>query len=188
MNLFDLLCLQNPALIPERCKIHLASHNGNEYPLDEYLAGRFNEWQRWQSKRNFDRAWVVSLIAMRANQWLFAGAYRSGSPVRYETDAMWYYPLEEEPSCHDLVGRLVLSFERVGRQSYLVAENWANQIQVRQLYEEPLSIAEFPGFKAVNLSWPELSVVVTQDLPSWRAALSSVAGVYLISDAHSHRL
>lgn len=98
---------------------------------------------------------------------------------------MWRYPLAEESACRELTGRLVIDFVRSGRQSYLVAEKWAEALIVRQLLEEPLSIAEFPGFKTVNLSWDELRVIVAQALPSWRAALSSVAGVYLITDTRS---
>jgi hypothetical protein len=185
MKLFDLLHLQLPTLTPDTCKLHLATWNGQEHPLDVFLAGDFPEWQRWQSKRNFERPYVVSLIAMGGNRWLFAGLYRSGEPERHEAEGMWLYPLVEEPACQELTGRLVIDFARSGRQSYLVAENWADGLLVRQLLEEPLSIAEFPGFKTVNLSWDELRVVVAQALPSWRAALSSVAGVYLITDTRS---
>lgn len=188
MKLFDLLQLLAPTVTPEHCKLHLASWNGQEHPLDVFLAGDFPEWQRWQSKRNFERVYVVSLIAMGGNRWLFAGLYRSGEPERHEAKGMWLYPLAEEAACRELTGRLVIDFARSGRQSYLVAENWADALAVRQLMEEPLSIAEFPGFKTVNLTWDELRVIVMQALPSWRAALSSVAGVYLITDTRSGSL
>jgi len=51
-----------------------------------------------------------------------------------------------------------------------------------------MTIAEFPGFKAVDLAKSELEVIVRQNLESWRIALSSVAGVYLISDTMSGKL
>jgi hypothetical protein len=46
-----------------------------------------------------------------------------------------------------------------------------------------VSFGRFPGFKAVNLRKTELEIVVNQDIESWKAALSSVKGIYLITDA-----
>jgi hypothetical protein len=43
---FDLLQQLDPAAHTDRAKTHPAAWNGNEHPLDESLAGRFEEWQR----------------------------------------------------------------------------------------------------------------------------------------------
>jgi hypothetical protein len=43
-------------------KVHLACWNGREHPIDEYYAGRFEEWQQWQTRRNFECAQVLSLV------------------------------------------------------------------------------------------------------------------------------
>jgi hypothetical protein len=51
-----------------------------------------------------------------------------------------------------------------------------------------MSIAEFPGFKAVDLAKTQLDVIVKHELESWRTVLSNVAGVYLISDKRSVKL
>lgn len=40
----------------------------------------------------------------------------------------------------------------------------------------------FPGYRHVILPKVTLNLVVDQDVPSWRAALSAVAGIYLITD------
>ncbi len=74
MQLFQLLASLDSELAPERCKLHLAGWNGSEDPLDVYLAGEFDEWQSWQNEKNFERAFVVSLIDLSgSNRWLFAG-------------------------------------------------------------------------------------------------------------------
>lgn len=49
-------------------------------------------------------------------------------------------------------------------------------------YEKPLTVGRFAGFKGVDISYEELKIIVNQRLESWQTALSSVAGVYLISD------
>lgn len=51
-----------------------------------------------------------------------------------------------------------------------------------------LRIAEFPGYRAIDISKEELDIITSQSIESWKAALSSVAGVYLISDAKSGKL
>lgn len=191
LALIDLLHLLDPELQPEQTKIHLASHNGREDPIDEYLAGTFEEWQRLQAKKNFERPRVVSLIALPGRDaWLYAGAYDSHGcrPYLFMERDIVRYDLTERPGSRWLKGRLVVSFKRTGRQSYLVAENWASQLLVSEITRLPLTIGEFPGFKDVCLPMRDLRLLVQQAIESWRAALASVAGVYLISDAKTGRL
>lgn len=189
MRIFDLLAILNPDLRPEETKIHLATWNGIDNPIDLYLAGRFDEWQQRQTRKNFGRTFVISLISMpSADRWLFAGVYNSSVPKWIGERNEYWYDLIEDQSCQELNGRLVASFHRRGRQSYLNAENWVDEILVSEILAEQLSIGEFPGFKAVNLTKEELDLIVSHSLASWRTALSNVAGVYLISDTLSGRL
>ena len=44
MRVFDLMRFLDKELIPQRCKMHLATYNGEDDPLDVYLAGEFDEW------------------------------------------------------------------------------------------------------------------------------------------------
>ncbi|WP_375193264.1 GIY-YIG nuclease family protein [Marinobacter sp.] len=189
MQLFDLLQVANPCLVPEECKLHLATWNGKENPLDVFLAGDFDEWQRWQTKRNFQRKYVIALISLPAqNQWLFAGLYTAHGSEWKSDHNLHYYKMAPDVSCEEFAGRLVVSFSRTGRQSYLNAETWGAQISVAELKAERLSIAEFPGYRSINLSKGELDAIVRQSIESWRTALSNVAGVYVISDTASGKL
>lgn len=185
MNFFHLIRLYSDAHIePLQCKIHLASWNGNEDPLNVFLAGNFKEWQSWQTKRNFERPYIVSMINLpHPDKWLFAGIYNSHG---YETlenssiDFKYDTSLVEEFS--ELIGRLVISFKRTGRQSYLKAEKWSDSLMVAALREKKITIADFPGFNQTKVMKPLLDVIVKEQIPSWKSALSSVAGVYLITD------
>ena len=96
--------------------------------------------------------------------------------------------MSEVAAASELTGRLVASFTRPGRQSYLVAENWVEQITLAEVYPRRLSIGAFPGFRSIDLSFDELGLIVGQGLESWRSALSNVAGVYLISDTETGKL
>lgn len=189
MRIFDLLSLLDPEVTPHRAKIHLATWNGQDNPLHVYLAGGFDEWQRWQTRRNFERAFVVSLISLPGvDRWLFAGVHTSHGHRWEEAHNCFRYELREHLPCNEMNGRMVVRFERPGRQSYLNAENWADQVLLAEVLSERLRIAEFPGFRAVHLSRSELELVVRQELESWRTALSNVAGVYLITDTLSGKL
>lgn len=189
MQLFDLIALSNPNAKPLLCKIHLATWNGEEDPLDVYLASGFDEWQKWQAKRNFERKYVISLISLPTkNQWLFVGLYQPNGAEWKEDRNLYYYDLCPDLSCLELQGRLIVSFVRTGRQPYLYAEKWAHDVRVVEIRAEKLSIVEFPGFREVNLSMAELNSIVNQSLESWRVALSNVAGIYVISDTATGKL
>lgn len=181
MKLFDLLRIADPDLDPARAKLHLAVWNGIENPLNVYLAGEFDSWQSWQGRRNFGRPFVISLIALpQRDRWLFAGAHDSrGCQV---DQGGFQYDMCRRPANEDLNGRLVVSFSRSGRQSYLNAERWADQLEVAYIRPEPLAIRDFDGYSWTTLSKAELDIIVRQSVESWRAALSAVAGVYVIVD------
>lgn len=85
-------------------------------------------------------------------------------------------------------GRMVVTFSRPGRQSYLNAYSWSEKMVLSEVFAERISVSDFPGFKSVHLTKAELDLIVQHKLESCRAALSSVAGVYLISDNTTGRL
>lgn len=190
MLLYDILRLSDPAFDPGKAKIHLASWNGHHEPLDVYVAGEFDEWQRWQNKKNFERAFVLSLISVpkAPHRWLFAGVHESSGREYHEDRGYYRYDLTELPAFADLNGRVFVHFPRPGRASYLLADKWESAISVSEIRPERLTIGDFPGYKAVDISRTELGAIVGHAPDSWRMPLSSVAGVYLISDTTTGKL
>jgi hypothetical protein len=188
MHLLPLLRLSCPKLSPNNAKVHLATHNGFDNPIDVYLSGSFDEWQRHQNRRNFERKYVISLIALKPQStWLFAGLHASG-PHSQLDDGTYRYPLVEVAECADLNGRLVVSFKRPSRQAYLNAEAWSEGLRVLEYRPSRLAMAEFPGFKSLHITKDQLDLIVREQMPEWKSALSSVAGVYLIADSKSGKL
>ena len=45
-----------------------------------------------------------------------------------------------------------------------------------------MSVGDFPGYNSILLSFRLLATIVREDHPSWKAALSNVSGVYVITD------
>ena len=183
INLFSILGLMDRGVTLDKSKVHLATNNGTDNPLRVYFEGKFAEWQSWQTKRNFTKDFVVSLIQLpERDRWLYVGVYASKACEWREVDKAFWYTLEPLQSCADLEGRLVIGFARPGRASYLLAQSFGQQMAVQEMWRERMHLEEFPGFKRVDLEWSDLEVVVRQDTTSWRTALSNVAGVYVISD------
>lgn len=209
LKLFHILRLELPSLAPTDCKVHLAGWNGRDDPLDIFLAGDFPAWQNWQGHKNFERQFVVSLIKLEgANRWLFAGVFsvHGCDPVQCQQDHSWFRSTEYSPTPEsreitqafryqtrellefaNLTGRLVVTYERKARQPYRLAETCASEMEVGELLPRRLAIEEFPGYRSVLLSKAKLDLIVMQEIQSWKGALSSVAGVYLITDSKTGR-
>lgn len=183
MKFFDFLSIVEKRISPEKCKIHLAVHNGEDNPLDVYLDGWFEEWQSWQSKRNFEREYILSLIKFYGeNSWLFVGLYRSLESTYDENKKYHHYRTEPVTSMEKYAGRVIISFARSGRQSYLNAETWCDQLMVTEMKAKRIEIEQFPGYANTIIPKCMLDLIVSQEVESWKGALSNVGGVYLITD------
>jgi hypothetical protein len=189
MLVFDLVRLMDPDVTPDNTKVHLAAWNGSEDPLQVYFQGEFDDWQSWQTQRNFDRPYVLSLIKMpEKDRWLYVGVYASGGFEILDDGQHFRYRLKPLPTCAELAGRLMANFVRPGRQSYLDADDHEQDMLLHELRPERIHMAEFPGFKKVDLAYRDLNILVRQNSTSWRVALSNVAGVYLVSDPEAGKL
>lgn len=202
MLLYPLLAVLSPDVTPANSKVHLASWNGSEEPLDVYRRGlpEFEEWQSYQSQRNFERDYVVALIQLpgSARQWLFAGAYQSQGchEAKHGKGMWWKYDLRRLTAYDSVLGRLVVDYRRRGRAPYRLGNSkdpvteltFDSELAVHELRARPLGLPPFAGFKQVLLDFPTLKQVVDQVEPSWKTALSAVSGVYLITDTTEGKL
>ncbi len=188
MRLFDALQALDADIEPKLCKIHLAVGIGINDPLERYLEDDFDRWQTGQTQRNFERPQILSLIQMPTRHlWLFAGVHDSLG-CEQERERLFVYKTERRPGPDGLNGRLVVRFERPGRQSYLRAERWVDSLLVHEIRPTPLDVEEFPGFAHCTLPKRKLDLIVRQQVESWRSALMNVAGVYVIADTSTGML
>ena len=186
MPLFRLLSVHDDALQPRGAKVHLATRSADD-PLVVFTQGRFDAWQARQNRKNFQRPIVVSLIQYRRrDHWLFAGAYDVRG-VSERTDH-YFYDMVERPTCAALKGRVVVAFDRTFRQSYLNGETFAEDLRVHELLAEPYRFEAFPGYRRVSFSKAQLDTLMEQQPLDWKTALSSVGGVYVVSDTKTGRL
>ncbi|MBK9755803.1 MAG: GIY-YIG nuclease family protein [Nannocystis sp.] len=191
MKLFDLIALYNRSVTPAASTVHLATWNGHEQPVAVYRSGRFEEWQRWQAQKVFERPYIVGLAKMpeRADRWLFVGCFqqlgRKPSPNNPEA---WLYDTVELQDVRPLAGRAVIHHPRSGRRSTRHGTSVSERLEVLEIREKPLDVEPFRTYSEVRLMKAELDRIVATDEPSWRVALSAVAGVYVITDTSNGKL
>jgi hypothetical protein len=181
IRLVDLLKLQGVTLEDENYKIHLATTEVESSPFDAYLAGTFKEWQEDQTKKNFECKVVLSLIHRGGDRWLFAGVYRVNGVQPGQTTA-FKYETQLLPGHEELIGRVVVKYKREYRASYVWGNKYGAELEVAEILDSALSIERFPGYNNIRILHSKLVLLVSKEEPSWRSALSSVGGVYLITD------
>jgi len=161
-------------------KVHLATGLKDNDPLIAFLQDNFKEWQEVQTKKNFERDYIVSLISYDTNEWLFAGIYKSidselvNDRYEYETELLDIHS--------DLIGRLIIRYEKKFRQSYPYLENIIDDLDVSQILKEKYSIIDFPGYENTIIDFNYLQTIIKKNDSSWHTALQNVKGVYLITD------
>jgi len=169
-------------------KIHCAIDNKRSEwrPLQAYFAGTFELGQSQQSQKNFECENIVSLINLsNSRRWLYVGTYHVDG-VRDATGWNGFvYTLTRVPGLEHLDGRAIIDFPKTFRASYLIGRKHRDSLVVSSIREEKWSIADFPGFNGVCLTFEMLASIVRQDNPSWRTALANVAGIYVIVDGES---
>lgn len=173
-----------------RYKVHFAiGHAVKKEPLIALSKNKFKEWQEYQNNKNFERDYIVSLVYYKTDEWIFAGLYKRIDVIKkYDSSRnkeYYWYTTELLDIQRDLIGRAVFSFEKKFRQSYVFLEKHYKKILLKELLGKPYRIAEFPGYENVILSFEELKEIMVDEEVTWRTALSSIKGIYLITDTNN---
>ena len=83
-------------------------------------------------------------------------------------------------------GRLIIKFKNKSQTMIRLATSVINECEIHQILPDTFDNDIFPGYDKVDVSWNELSRVVTKE--SWRTALENQKGVYLISDKSNGKM
>src|SRR6266487_5052848 len=170
-----------PISTPGSYKLHFARWNGESQPLEVFARNK-QEWRGWQEYRpardDFNRPFIFSLIQFyhEPDIWLFGGVFRV---LQRHRDR---YEVEAADEGEGFLGRLKLRSAYRERATRVKFENHYDFLEVQEILREAYSGRSFPGFESIDLSFEELETVVRNSRPDWKAALSSVKGIYLISD------
>ena len=170
-----------PISSPESYKLHFARWSGKAHPLEVWVRDK-KEWQGWQeyrpAKDAFNRPLIFTLVQFyhEPDIWLFGGVFR----VLHRHADRYQVELTDEGA--GFLGRLKLWSSYRKRATRVKFENHYQNLEVQEILRETYSGRSFPGFENIDVSFEELEALVLNSRPDWRAALSSVKGIYLISD------
>ena len=165
-------------------KVHLAVNNGIDNPIDVFHEGDFPSWQQEQTAKNFECDQVIALISLGDQRWLFAGVYTSRSRKAHPSKrGRFLYDLQELLGQKELIGRIVVRWDRKGaRSSYRWLESMG-PIIVESYSMAEIPFKEFPGWdQPWSLRWNDLQAIDANGIAAWTEPLSNVNGVYLITD------
>ncbi len=176
-------------------KAHFARWNQDEQPLNVLSRSieDWKEWQEWYPNRNdFNRPYIFSLAQMPDAQdvWMFGGIWSvTGLADRIQADGSIrpYYNVELSDDLAALIGRMKLHRVHRKRTTRANLESHYSEFVVSEVLPDPYSGRPFPGFHLLHVSFEELEVLVDNARTDWATALSSIKGVYLITDVTSGR-
>tara|TARA_B110000116_G_scaffold255088_1_gene253138 strand:+ start:92 stop:922 length:831 start_codon:yes stop_codon:yes gene_type:complete len=171
-------------------KIHCAIDTSKDNrPLEMFFAGEFQKYQDYQTKKNFNKPYILSLIYLENNKWLFAGFWKKLSLDKSEVkvgDRMFFkYNTQLVDGLEHLTGRAIIFFEKNFRASYLIGSKYENDLFISELREKEMNVGDFPGYNSVRLSYNILKLIINEKNSSWKGALSNVSGIYVITDTNT---
>lgn len=172
--------------------LHLIRHTFNPDDLhglsgpEDVTPGRVFDYTRSQdiSNRKFpaapERYWVVFIADGQRRARLFGSFENRGELIDERTPSVRYFDLRPSSFLESLANRLVVEWS--------TPRNWhrratsAADLPVLEIADRDK--VPFPGFDYVELPYRQLQDMVTDArYANWRAALSEVQGIYLITDA-----
>ena len=174
-------------------KVHFAiGRDKRREPYKKFLIDEFKEWQEAQTKRNFSRKYILSLIYFDKDIWMFGGIYKV-MPVKpilieEENGRYWKYQTELTDKANEYIGRAFFRFVKLFRASYPCLELPSKQgeavadMNLAYILDKRASLTDFVGFDQLDIDYKTLKYVVSENVSSWKTALSNVKGVYLIVD------
>jgi hypothetical protein len=200
IRLADFMPAEYPALT--KVKFNIRAGVGGAEAWDLLMAEDPEPWldmTRHREKRNSNNNLGAAEYVMAFAQYypygpqyfIFGGYFKVEKSVP-ETFGGPGYDLTPLPKFSEYIKRLIVRLERpVGRDVYL---RWYESLQGGRLNPEIFELAPdtklgtFPGYQNVRLRHHELQRIIRNDEPSWKDALSSVKGVYVITDLSDGRL
>jgi group I intron endonuclease len=51
-----------------------------------------------------------------------------------------------------------------------------------------MSVEDFPGYNKVLITFRQLCIIIREEITSWKAALKSVSGIYIITDTKNGKV
>ena len=178
-------------------KVHFATGSTDKKkPYNAFLIDEFQDWQEHQTNKNFGRDYILSLIYYDRDIWMFGGIYKvlskNPAPIKLDNGKDgWKYQTKLVDKATEYIGRVFFKFKKEFRASYPVLEldpkngEPIAEMPLSHILEKRVALTDFLGFDSVNIDYKTLKYIVSDNILSWKSALSNVKGIYLIVDTYT---
>ena len=188
---------------PDKIKVKFNMNGGdvNRRAWDFLIKGEedsdwieMNSWKKKHPNNNLNRAEYLMAFAQYypygPEYYIFGGMYKVEKimPEGYQQPG---YKLILLPNFQDYRKRLIIKLSRpIGRDVYNKPFKTVQRDFNPEVYELAPStkLGSFPGYNNVLLSHKELQTIINMEAPEWKTSLSSVKGVYCITDKSTGKL
>lgn len=189
IKLNDILNLDNLSNVKIRFNLMF---NGNWNPIemfknnemDTILGGHYWNYDKKKSYR--EGQITVGLIRIKSteNLWLLFHIGKITKDLNIQNGVG--YEFEELGEYKKYFGRIIVRFKNKSQNMVRKAESVIEDCDIAQILPDVFDNDIFPGYDKVNISWDELSRVITKD--NWKTALRNQKGVYLITDTSNGKM
>ncbi len=195
INLCELLQIEKEDFT--KYKVHFAIGRDNrKEPYNIFLIDDFKDWQERQTAKNWSREYILSLIYYEKDIWMFGGIYKvlPIPPVPIQNNqgwTGWKYETELTDKATEYIGRAFFRFKKEFRASYPTLEldpkngEPIAEMPLSHILDKRVALTDFLGFDSVNIDYKTLKYIVSDNILSWKSALSNVKGIYLIVDTYT---
>ena len=195
INLCELLQIEKEDFT--KYKVHFAIGRDNrKEPYNIFLIDDFKDWQERQTGKNWSREYILSLIYYEKDIWMFGGIYKvlPVVPVPIQNNdgwTGWKYETELTDKATEYIGRAFFRFKKEFRASYPTLEldpkngDPIAEMPLSHILDKRVALTDFLGFDSVNIDYKTLKYIVSDNILSWKSALSNIKGIYLIVDTHT---
>ena len=188
---------------PERTKVKFNMNAGDsKYPAWDFLIRgeedpdwiKINAHKKKQANNNLNHADYLLAFAQYypygSNYYIFGGMYKV-EMILPEVFDQTGYKLILLPNFADYRKRLIIRLEQpISRNIYNKPYTTVQRDFNPEVYELAPStkLGAFPGYNNVLLTHKDLQSIMRMEAPEWKTALSSVKGVYCITDKSNGQL
>jgi hypothetical protein len=164
---------------------------GNWNPIEIFKNGDVEVLNKGQYHNNNKRSYkigqvTVGLIKIRPDDdlWLLFHVGRVTKDLNVLGGPGYEYePLNEYSK---YLGRIIVRFKNKSQTMIRYANTVIDECEVTQILPDIFDNDIFPGYDKINVSWNELSRVVSKE--GWKTALQNQKGVYLIVDTSNGKM
>jgi len=152
--------------------------------FDTLLRGQYWNYNKTKSYKN--NQITLGFVRMNSNEdlWLLFHVGKITKDLNKFNNIGYAYEVLHEYEKY--FGRLIIRFKNKSQNMIRLATSVMDDCEVVQILPDTFDNDIFPGYDKVNISWQELSRLVSKE--SWKTALQNQKGVYLITDAKTGKM